>query len=101
VTSTRDIRSFVYDFTTKSSRLLVNQPRSSALFVKTGWIWYEEEALCVQSYDPCFDLSRPDGKVLAIQLSTGQEAAVTFAGGDSPIGPNGTYMVLVDLWPLG
>jgi hypothetical protein len=101
VTSTRDIRTYVYDFTTKSSRLLVNQPRSSALFVKSGWIWYEEEAPCGSPDNPCFDLTEPDGKVLAINLSTGQEAAVTFAGGDSPLAPNATFMGLGDLWPLG
>jgi hypothetical protein len=101
-TSTRDIRVYVYDFTKKSSRILVDQPRSSAFFIKSQWVWYAEEEPCVQSADnACFDPTVPDGNVLAINVSTGQEAAVTFKGGESPVGPNETYIGAGDLWPLG
>ena len=97
VTSTHQVRTYVYDLTGRSSRLLVDQPRSSAVFVKTGWVWEMEEKPCVQSSNSaCFDPTVPDGKVLAVDLATGRETAVVFASGESP----STYgLAAGDLWP--
>jgi hypothetical protein len=96
------IRVYVYDFKAKSSRLLIDQPRSGAMFVKSGWVWYLEEMPCVQSgNNQCFDPTEPDGNVLAMNLATGQETPVTFAAGESPVSTNMTFMSLGDIWPLG
>jgi Tol biopolymer transport system component len=97
VTSTRQVRAYVYDASTGSNRLLVDQPRSSATFVKSGWIWMLEEKPCIQSSDHgCFDPTEPDGKVLAFNLATGTESPVVFANGESPT----TYALIAgDLWP--
>ena len=97
VTPTRDVRTYVYDFASASSRLLSDQPRSSALFVKSGWVWQVEEKPCVQSSTTsCFDPTVPDGRVLAVDLSTGREEAVTFAPGESATDYG---MLPGDLWP--
>jgi hypothetical protein len=97
VTSTRDVRAYTYDFRTASSRLLVDQPRSSAMFVKSGWVWEVEERPCVAASGAvCMDPTAPDGKVLAVDLSTGHESPVTFAAAEAPT----TYGLLPgDLWP--
>ena len=97
VTPTRDVRTYVYDFASATSRLLSDQARSSALFVKSGWVWQVEEQPCVQSSTTtCFDPTVPDGKVLAVDLATGHETAVAFAQGESPT-DNGIQPG--DLWP--
>jgi hypothetical protein len=97
LTSTHDVRAYVYDLSAKTSRLLVNQSRSSTSFVRTGWLWYAEEKPCFQSNDnPCFDPTQPDGNVLAFELATGRESLVTFAQGE---GPSNFGMTPVDLWP--
>jgi hypothetical protein len=96
------VRVYVYDLKAKSSRLLIDQPRSAAMFVKSGWVWYLEETACVESSDQaCFDPTVPDGNVLAMNLATGQETPVTFAAGEAPVRPNLTYMVSGDVWPHG
>jgi hypothetical protein len=96
------IRIFVYDFKARASRRLIDQPRSAALFVKLGWIWYLEETTCVpSSSNACFDPTQPDGNVLAMNLTTGQESPVTFAPGDAPVQADSTYLEPGDVWPLG
>lgn len=100
-TPTSGIKAYVYDLNARSSRLLSSQPRSSTVFVKAGWVWYVEEKPCVQTNDnPCFEPTVPIGRVLAFELSTGRESAVTFAAGESP-NPPGSYDILGagDLWP--
>jgi hypothetical protein len=74
------IRVFVYDFASKKTSLLINQPRSEATFVKDGWVWYLEEQPCAT----CAGGSEPTSKVFAMNLSTGVEATVVFAAGESP-----------------
>lgn len=99
VTADKQVRAYVYDFATKSSRLLIDQPRSSVLFVRSGWLWEMEEKPCVQSSsNACFDPTQPDGTVLAFDLATGRENRVTFAAGE----PAWQYgFSLLDLWPKG
>lgn len=101
LTASRDIRAYVYDLNARTTRLLIDQARSSAVFVKAGWVWYLEEKPCVQADNSaCFDPTVPDGNVLAINLATGQETAVTFQAGEKPIQSGGfTYLSSGDLWP--
>jgi len=97
VSSSREVRANVYDLTSQSNRVLTDQPRSSAAFVKTGWTWEMEEKPCVQSNtQACFDPTVPDGTILAMDLATGHESAVAFVAGESP-----THYGIVagDLWP--
>jgi hypothetical protein len=101
-TSTHDIRSYTYDFKAKATHLLVDQPRSSVVFVKAGWVWYMEEKPCVQTEsNVCFDSTTPDGNVLALELATGRESPVVFAPGESLTQPNTFSVAPVDVWPLG
>ena len=98
---TSGIQAYVYDLNARSSRLLSSQPRSSTVFVKAGWVWYVEEKPCVQTSDnPCFEPTLPNGRLLALDLTTGRESAITFAAGESPVVP-GSYEALGsgDLWP--
>ena len=95
------IRSLVYGFNS-GIRILIDQPRSEAMFVKADWVWYIEEKPCVQADSHvCFDPTEPDGNVLAMNLATGQESPVTFAAGESPVRADFVYMVPGDVWPLG
>jgi WD40 repeat protein len=97
VTSTHQVRTYVYDLAARANRLLVDQPRSSAVFVKAGWLWQMEEKPCVSSNNsPCFDPTVPDGNVLVFDLANGREGPVVFASGESP----STYgLTAGDLWP--
>jgi WD40 repeat protein len=101
LTASRDIRAYVYDLKTHATRLLIDQPRSSAVFVKAGWVWYLEEKPCVQTDNSaCFDPTVPDGNVLAVNLATGQESGVSFQSGELPIQSGGfTFLASGDLWP--
>ena len=101
VSANHDIRAYVYDFGAKSSRLLVDKPRSSAMFVKSGWVWMLEEAACQPGPNQnCFDPTIADGKILAMDLTAGSESEVMIAAKESPLEPPyGLYMQLVDLWP--
>jgi hypothetical protein len=96
------IHVYVYDFKTRASRLLVAQPRSSAIFIKAGWVWYFEETPCIQSgNNVCFDPTQPDGTVLALDLATGQESHVSFGAGEAPVQPPYPYWTGGDVSPLG
>ena len=101
LTPSRDVRPYVYDLKAHSSRLLIDQPRSAVVFVKTGWIWDLEEKPCVTTdNNNCFDPTQPDGNVLAFNLATGQESPVVFGPGEAPSSaPGYTYLVPGDLWP--
>ena len=97
VSSTREVRANVYDLGSQANRVLSSQPRSSAIFVKEGWVWEMEEKTCVQSSNSsCFDPTVPDGNVLAYELASGRESAVSFVAGESP-SPYG--YLSGDLWP--
>jgi hypothetical protein len=102
LTTSRDVRASVYDFKARSSRVLVNKPRSGANFVKSGWIWYLEEKPCVESNNNvCFDPTQPDGTMLALNLATGQESPVVFAAGEAPFQGPGYLLERGDVWPPG
>ena len=101
VTTTRAVTANVYDLGSRTDRQLSSQPRSSIVFVRAGWVWDLEEKTCVQSSTSgCFDPTAPDGKVLAMELASGRESAVSFAPGEAPFQPP-TYAFLGpgDLWP--
>jgi hypothetical protein len=94
-TVTTQPRVYVYDLIAGATRLLQDKPRSQALFVKKGVVWYLEEGNC----DPntCGPMgTQPTGKVFAMQVSASTESEVTFAAGENPL-----YQERVDsiTWP--
>ena len=100
----KDPRVYLYDVNSASSRMLVDKLRTQVLFVRTGWVWYLEEA-------PCNDVgcqqtgTVPTGKVFAMQLSTGTETEVTFVAGENPVMPTADVNWLPftpgEFWPAG
>lgn len=92
-------RVFAYDVEAGTSRMLVDKPRTQALFVKDGWAWYLEEHVCSQD-ESCPGGTRPTGNVFAMQLSTGVEQPVTFANGENPLsGGNWWVFSPGEYWP--
>jgi len=98
-------RVYVYDLKAATTRMLADRLRTQVLFVKDGWVWYLEEAACV---DPSCGApwgTLPTGKVFAMQLSTGTETEVSFADGDNPvtaqagIAVNWTSFTPGEFWP--
>jgi WD40-like Beta Propeller Repeat len=83
-------RAYVYSLSGGTPRMLIDQPRTQALFIKNSWVWYLDEVPCT---DSCAGLTAPSGKVYAMDLSTGVEQTVTFAPGEAPLGQRDTY------WP--
>lgn len=77
---TANLRVYLFDIATQSTRMLVDQPRSEVTFVKDGWVWYLEEAPCAD----CPGQSGPTDTVFAMNLSTGGEQKVTFSAHESP-----------------
>ena len=87
-----DPRVYVYQLRTSTTRILVDdKPRSQVVFVKDGWVWYLEEMPCASG---CPGSTQPSGKVFAMNLSTGVEQEVVFAGGDGT-----TDLVPGEFWP--
>lgn len=76
-------RVYVYDLKAQSARLLVDKLRAGIMFVKDGWVWYDEEKTCT-SADSCAGSTTPTGSTFAMQLTSNVEQAVTFDAGDSP-----------------
>lgn len=94
-------RVFVYDLKTQSARVLIDQLRTSVMFVKDGWVWYAEEKACTPT-DSCAGGTEPTGNTFAMQLSTGAEQSVAFASGDSPGDQStsiGLFGLAADYWP--
>jgi hypothetical protein len=75
-----NLRVGVYELGTGPTSGLPDKPRSQAGFVTTSVLWYLEEGPCA---DPstCTGSALPTGNVLACNLDTGVESAVTFAEG--------------------
>ena len=74
-----DLRVYVYDIQSHTTRLLTSQMRSEVTFVKDGWVWYLGEAKCDPALSSCAPWgTAPTGKVFAMNLSTGIEQTVTF-----------------------
>ena len=84
-------RVYVYTIASGATRMLLDQPRTQALFVKDAWVWYLDEGPCT---DSCAGLTAPTGKVFAMNLSTGVEQTVSFASGEAPLAQPYAY------WPV-
>lgn len=97
-------RVYVYDVNTATSNPLIDKMRTQVLFVKKGWVWYLEEEACEPSACGAPWGTRPTGKVFAMQLSTGTETQVQFAGGENPVMPTSDVNWLSftpgELWSL-
>lgn len=91
-------RVYTYDLKAGTARLLIDKLRTQVLFVKDGWVWYLEERACTAA-DSCAGSTMPTGKVLAMQLSTGVEQAVTFATNEDPMGGNWWDFSPGEYWP--
>lgn len=96
-------RVFVYDFATAATRQLSSRPRTQVMFVKTGWLWYLEEATCQPGQGQCPPWgSAPTGKIYAQDLATGHETEVVFAASEAAsVATNWSLFQPQDLWPLG
>jgi hypothetical protein len=95
------LRVFLYDFASATTRMLSNQSRSQVLFVKAGWVWYLDEPSCDQNQSGCGPWgTAPSGRVFAQELATGHEGEVTFAAGEAPITASdwGAFEA-EDVWP--
>ena len=79
-TNLANLRVYVFDVATQSTRMLVNKPRSEVTLIKDGWVWYREEAPCTN----CAGQTGPTDKVFAMDLATGVETPVVFNPGESP-----------------
>jgi Tol biopolymer transport system component len=92
-------RVWVYDLKSATTRMLVDQSRSQAIFIKDGWVWYLDEGLCTD----CPGGTTPSGKVYAMNLLTGTEQTVSFASGEHPFvqAGDGNYFVFApgEFWP--
>ncbi len=89
------LRVYVYDIAAEKTRMLVDRMRTEAVFVRDGWVWYDEEAACDPAAAGCTPGgSAPTGKVFAMNLAGGIEVPVVFAAGESPTD-------LQSGWPLG
>jgi hypothetical protein len=75
-----NLRVYVFDIATQSTRMLIDQSRSEVTFVKDGWVWYLEEAPCAN----CPGQSGPTERVFAMRLADGAEQTVVFAKGEGP-----------------
>jgi hypothetical protein len=75
-------RVYTYSVASKTTRVVIDKMRTQIIFVKDGWAWYLEEAICDP---PCPVGTAPTGKVFAMQLSSGTELPVTFAAGANPL----------------
>jgi hypothetical protein len=101
--SVASLRVYVYDAKADATRMLADQSRSQVLFVKSGWVWYLDEAAC----DPkagrpgCGPWgTAPSGKVFAMNLSSGAESEVMFATGEEPQLESGNYAFAPgEFWP--
>jgi len=97
----KEPRAFTYDFATAVTHQLSSLPRTQVMFVKSGWVWYLEEAACQSGQGQCPPWgSAPTGKVYAQDLATGHESEVVFAAGEGvPVATNWYLFQPQDLWP--
>jgi len=98
-----NLRVYVYDIKGASTRMLIDQPRSQILFVKSGWVWYLDEVVCDSSSATaeCGPWgSKASGKVFAMNLTSGAETEVVFASGEGVQMDFGTYAFAPgEFWP--
>ena len=97
------LRVYSYDVPTDTTRTLVDRSRSQVLFVKSGWVWYLEEAACDTSrpLPGCGPWgTAPSGKVFAMNLTSGTESEVVFAPSEGVQMDFGTYAFAPgEFWP--
>jgi hypothetical protein len=85
-----DPRIYAYDVKAGTTRLLVDQLRTQAIFAKDGWVWSLDERDCLPA-DQCPGATMPSGRVYAINLSTGVNTEISWGYGDDPHGQGGIY----------
>jgi hypothetical protein len=95
-------RIYLYDLKAATTRMLVDQLRTQAIFVKDGWVWSLDERPCLPA-DQCAGTTTPTGRVYAMDLSTGMEREIVWGFGDDPHGQAGSYGWWVfapgEFWP--
>ena len=93
--NSKDLRVYVYDVKADKTRMLVDNSRSQVVFVKTGWVWYLDEAQCDPNAQGCGPWgTAPSGKVIAMNLATGVEQQVDFQYNEAT-----TDLVPGEFWP--
>jgi len=85
-----DPRIYGYDLKAGTTRMLVDQLRTQAIFAKDGWVWSLDERVCLPG-DQCAGATMPSGRVYAINLSTGVNTEINWGYGDDPHGQGGIY----------
>jgi hypothetical protein len=96
-----NLRVYVYDTNAGSVRMLSDQSRSQVLFVKSGWVWYLDEAPCATgSPRPgCGPWgTAPTNRVFAMNLTGGVEQEVAFSQGENLALDYGMF-TLAEFWP--
>jgi WD40 repeat protein len=91
-------RVYIYNLKTATTRILVDQPRSEAIFV-SDWVWYLEEKLCAPNACSGPWSSDPTGRVFAFDISSGKESPVSFSAGETPFKPPQVVLAGGDVWP--
>lgn len=83
-------RIYLYDLKAATTRTLVDQLRTQAIFIKDGWIWSLEERACLPA-DQCAGSTIPAGRVFAMDVSTGVEQEIVWGFGNDPHGQGGDF----------
>jgi hypothetical protein len=78
-------RVYTYNVSSKTTRVVIDKIRTQIIFVKDGWVWYLQEAICDPASCTGPVSTLPTGNVFAMQLSSGTELPVTFAAGANPL----------------
>lgn len=82
---TPSLRVWMYDAPSDATRMLIDSMRSEVVFVKAGWVWYQDEAACDPTRPACGPWgTAPTGTVYAMDLATAVERPVYFLPGQSP-----------------
>jgi hypothetical protein len=84
-----DPRVYAYDVKAGTTRMLVDQLATQAIFAKDGWVWLLDERVCLPA-DQCPGATMPSGRVFAINLSTGVVTEISWGYGDDPHGQGGS-----------
>jgi len=92
------LRVWMYDAPSDTTRLLIDSLRSEVVFVKSGWVWYREEATCDPATCGAPWGTQPTSSVYAMNLSNGVERSVYFIPGQSPWALDSGWGP-AELWP--
>jgi hypothetical protein len=96
-------RIYAYDLKAATTRMLMDKIRTQVVYVKDGWVWYLDEAACDPAVCNVPFGTQPTGNLFAMQLSTGNEAPVTFAAGENPVTQSGSVDAAAfapgEFWP--